>query len=222
MPPDSLCLLTDDGSATTSQLAKDLTDQGWTVVVLSFPESLVPKCRNLPEGVHHITLSDRSEAELEQKLTEIATTYGSIATWIHLHPHLSQNNEFAQNGNIAFLATDKALMQQIFLLAKHLKMPLNTANGSGRRCFLTVARLDGAFGLSRTIDFSPISAGLFGLTKSLNQEWPDVFCRAIDLSPHLDSAAAAQAILAEIHDPNMSITEVAYGEQGRTTLVCEE
>lgn len=53
-PPDSLdfdlpeghiCLITDDGSLTTSQVAELLTDKGWKVVVLSFPNRLFSKHR---------------------------------------------------------------------------------------------------------------------------------------------------------------------------------
>jgi hypothetical protein len=199
-------------------VVQTLTEQNWQVIVLSFPETLVPKRALLPEGIPRIELMDQSEAELKQKLAAITTNHGSIGAFIHLHPRWSLN----PNGNLTYLETDKTLIRQVFLLAKHLKKLLNAGDSLGRKCFLSVARLDGAFGLSQNIEFSPISAGLFGLTKSLNHEWPEVFCRAIDLSPELDSKASAKAILAEIHDPNLGITEVAYGEQGRTTLVCEE
>jgi hypothetical protein len=112
-------------------------------------------------------------------------------------------------------------VKQVFLLAKHLKSSLNQFDGEDRSCFLTTARLDGTFGFSQQSTFSPISAGLFGLTKSLNQEWPKVFCRAIDLAPELKAEQSVQAILAEVHDPNSDILEVAYGTQGRTTLASD-
>ncbi|WP_407636595.1 hypothetical protein [Fischerella muscicola] len=50
-------------------------------------------------------------------------------------------------------------------------------------------------------------------------EWPKVYCRAIDLSPDLSAETSAQHIVAELHDPNRYLTEVAYGSQGRVTLV---
>ena len=85
-----------------------------------------------------------------------------------------------------------------------------------------MARLDGEFGLGQKTNFGAIGAGLFGLTKSLNQEWESVFCRAIDLSPDLDAETSAQHILAELHDPNLLVVEVGYNSQGRVTLVCEQ
>ena len=88
--------------------------------------------------------------------------------------------------------------------------------------FWTVARLDGALGLSRDLDFNPIAGGLFGLTKTLNLEWPQVFCRAIDLHPGIAPDQVAQYVLAELHDPNRLIAEVGYGTQGRVTLVADQ
>jgi len=62
---------------------------------------------------------------------------------------------------------------------------------------------------------------LFGLTKSLRWEWPQVFFRAIDLNPNLDPHESAEYILAELHDSNRYIGEVGYGSQGRVTLVAK-
>jgi hypothetical protein len=59
---------------------------------------------------------------------------------------------------------------------------------------------------------------LFGLTKTLNLEWDDVFCRAIDLQPGMDADLAAEHIVAELSDPNRLLSEVAYSENGRYTL----
>jgi hypothetical protein len=110
-------------------------------------------------------------------------------------------------------------VRHVFLLAGQLKQSLNEAARQGRGYFLTVARLDGKFGLGNTSDSSAVSGGLFGLTKTLNLEWQSVFCRAIDLDSALDASHAVQHIVAELHDPNCLITEVGYGAHGRTTLV---
>lgn len=110
------------------------------------------------------------------------------------------------------------MLQQAFFLAKHLKSSLTQQ--PGRSCFLTIAHLDGEFGLSGKTEFSPIAGGLFGLTKALRWEWQSVYCRAIDLSPDLDVPTSVKYILAELHDPNRLIAEVGYSKHGRTTLVC--
>jgi NAD(P)-dependent dehydrogenase (short-subunit alcohol dehydrogenase family) len=212
-----IALLTDDGSLTTPQLAEVLTQQGWNLVVLRFPQSLVPNCVPLPEGVAAVDLIDLSETHLKEQLASISTTYGTIDTFIHLHPQFL----LSEDAMVTYLKADKALVQQVFLLAKFLKSSLSAVNPLGRNSWITVTRLDGALGVSQQANFSPISAGLLGLTKSLNQEWPGTFCRAIDLSPDLEAEQSAQLILAEMHDPDLGITEVAYSTQGRTTLVCE-
>ena len=75
--------------------------------------------------------------------------------------------------------------------------------------------------MGNRLDFDPISGGLFGLVKTLNLEWESVFCRALDISPELDSETTAKRVIAELHDPNRLITEVAYNPQERATLVVE-
>jgi hypothetical protein len=145
------------------------------------------------------------------------TTHGSLDTFIHLHPQFSMS----QSGEPNTSGVEKAILQHVFLLAKHLKQALVNRSTEGRCSFLSVAWLDGAFGLSRQTDFSAIAAGLFGLTKTLNHEWPTVFCRAIDVNPALSLDQVIQAILAELHDPDLRLTEVGYSTEGRSTLICE-
>ena len=83
---------------------------------------------------------------------------------------------------------------------------------------MTVSRLDGKLGLGATHPYGVIGGGLFGLTKTLALEWPDVFCRAVDLSPDLPTNRAVEAIVAELHDPNRLIVETGWDMSGRVTL----
>lgn len=156
-----------------------------------------------------------SEEHLKQQLTTIANSIGSVGAFVHLNPVF----QTPQNSGLCYLDSEKALLKHVFLMAKYLKQSLNQAASEGRSCFYTIARLDGAFGLEQNLNFSPISAGLFGLTKSLNFEWESVFCRAIDMSRTLDAQQSAEYILSELYDPNRFVSEVGYGSQGRTTLV---
>ncbi|MDB9447908.1 type I polyketide synthase [Anabaena sp. CS-542/02] len=223
-PPDSLdfvvpeghvTVITDDGSLTTSQLAQSLSDRGGKVVILSFPPSIVPQQSPLPAGVNRVVLADMTEELLQHKLSAIATHFGNIAAFIHIHPL------FTPNQQPAYIPQEKAIVKHIFFIAKHLQQSLNQLARYERSCFLSVTRLDGAFGLEHSVNFPVIGAGLFGLTKSLHWEWPRVFTRAIDLSPYADPQTSAAHIIAELHDPNLYITEVAYGSQGRVTLVAD-
>ncbi|WP_414548492.1 beta-ketoacyl synthase N-terminal-like domain-containing protein [Anabaena sp. CCY 0017] len=221
-PPDSLdfalpeghvSVITDDGSLTTSQLAQTLSERGGKVVVLSFPPAIVPQQSPLPGGVNRVVLADMTEELLQHKLSAIATHFGTIGAFIHIHP------VFEANQTPAYIEQEKAIVKHVFFMAKHLKQTLNEVAGYERSCFLTVNRLDGAFGLEHNVNFGVIGAGLFGLTKTLKWEWPKVFTRAIDLSPAINPHQSAEYIIAEMHDPNIYINEVAYGSQGRVTLI---
>jgi hypothetical protein len=159
-------------------------------------------------------LSDVSEAHLQQKLAEISAEHGKPAIIIHMNPISPAESNQPE--------TQKAIVKSVFLLAKHLKETLSGAARLGRAAFVTVARLDGEFGLGKNADFEPVSGGLFGLVKSLNLEWEAVFCRGIDLSPELDAEQSATRIIAELFDPNRLVTEVAHTPEGRTTLIVAE
>ncbi len=218
LPEGHISLITDDGSLTTTKLAHTLIEQGWKVVVLSFPPSLVSQQLPLPAGVTRVTLANMSEQNLQLLLQSVITKHGPIGAFIHLHPQFTPEKP----GHIFYPEAEKAIVKQVFLMAKHLKTTLNNAALlAGRTSFCTVAHLDGEFGLGHQGNFSVIAAGLFGLTKSLRWEWPQVFFRAIDLNPNLDPHESAQYIFAELHDSNRYIGEVGYGSQGRVTLVAK-
>ena len=202
-----ICLLTDDGSPLTVKFAQSLVEQGWKVVVLSFPESIIKERLPLPRGINRLVLADMSEEHLQQQLGAIAKNYGAIGAFIHLSPLTTTTS------------TAKAILKQVFLIAKYLKNSLNVAAKQGRSWFVTVSRLDGQLGVGEKTNFNPINGGLFGLTKTLNLEWEKVFCRAIDISPNLETGTAARSIIAELYDPNCLIAEVGYSSQGRVTLV---
>ncbi|MBG1257909.1 type I polyketide synthase [Nostoc commune] len=217
LPEGHIGLITDDGSLTTYKLTESLIEKGWKVVVISFPQSLIAQQAPLPTGVTRVTLANLSEEHLQQQLQAIASHCGAIGAFIHLHPMFVGNH----TGSISYNESEKAIVKHVFLMAKHLKPFLNEAAKHGRSCFCTVAHLDGAFGLEYKVNFGAIGAGLFGLSKTLRWEWPKVFTRAIDLSPRLDAKQSVQNIIAELHDPNLYISEVGYGSQGRVTIIAD-
>ncbi|NJO07734.1 MAG: hypothetical protein HC876_20660, partial [Chloroflexaceae bacterium] len=211
-PGQTVCVLTSDGTPLTGHVARMLQARGWKVVVLTFPTTLVSNGIALPAGVPQVALSGTSEAQIAQSLQTITAQHGQIGTFLHLHPASSTHT-----GSL-FSEQEKALVQQVFLLAKHLKPALSSATRYGHGRFVTVARLDGAFGLDQQADFSAVGGGLFGLTKTLNLEWPAVFCRALDISASVDPTQTAGYIVAELYDPNRLLTEVGYGVHGRVTV----
>jgi len=213
LPEGNIVLITDDGSPTTSKLAESLIESGFQVVVLSFPQSIIPRPSELPSDIKNIILEDLSQEHLQKQLTAIAANCGSIGAFIHIHPVFNTTSE-----GVNYLTEEKAIIKQVFFIAKHLKKSLNASAENGYGCFFTVARLDGNFGLEQKINFSPIAGGLFGLTKTLTWEWGKGFCRAIDIHPEIDPHNCVKYIQTELHDPNRLITEVGYSTQGRTTI----
>jgi acyl carrier protein len=212
LPAGFIALLTNDGTPATAKLANALTERNWRVVVMNFPQTAVNAFNKLPVHIPQVTLPDLFEANLTQALKGIEEEYGQVGAFIHLNPYSDPAPD------MPFVEAEKAIVKEVFLLAKHLKDSLSAAASAGRSYFMTVARLDGEFGLGSG-SFGAISGGLFGLTKTLSQEWPSVYCRALDLVPHIDPEKVAQYIIAELQDPNRLITEVAYGLRGRMTLV---
>lgn len=202
-------MVSDDGSATAPKLVEALTAKGWQVVVISYGDV---SSSHLPPGIPRVVIKETDDTHIKQQLTTITKKYGAIAAFIHLHP------AFASEDPISYPEADRAIVKQVFLTAKHLKKSLMETAIANFSCFITVTRLDGCFGLAQNSNYSPISGGLSGLTKSLNQEWQPVYCRAIDLSQDLDPQTATNSILAEIHDPNRYLSEVGYTRDLRSTL----
>ncbi len=213
-PEDYVSLLVNDGSALTTNVAELLLKKGKKVVVLTLPENLVARESTLPDKAKNIVLESTSDESIKSALDGIK----NIGSFIHLHPHF----EIADGDFSQFFEREKAIIKTVFLIAKHLKQPLDKSGKISRACFMTVCHLDGEFGLGNNAKSSPICGGLFGLTKTLNLEWQKVFCRAIDLHPELSLKESAEYILSEMHDPDSKILEVGYTKKGRQTLVAEK
>ena len=108
------------------------------------------------------------------------------------------------------------------LAAKHTHPALlNTARTGTRAAFVTVTRIDGALGFVG--DGDPVGAlagGVGGVVKTLCVEHPELFSRALDIHPALDTDRFTAAVLAELHDSAIDTPEVGVGELGdRQTLV---
>jgi acyl carrier protein len=207
---NQISLVVDDGSELTTKLAENLISHGIKVVVLSLPQTLVLRKSVLSDSVEQVSLNEIAEESIRSTLKKVEQEFGPVGIFIHLDP--------PGNGLEEFSETEKKIVKIVFLMAKHLKENLTLAGKNGYAAFITVTHLDGQFGLSMSNPAEPVSGGLFGLTKTLNLEWEDVFCRAIDLIPEMDSEMAAGCITAELFDPNRLISEVAYNKNGRFTL----
>jgi NAD(P)-dependent dehydrogenase (short-subunit alcohol dehydrogenase family) len=110
------------------------------------------------------------------------------------------------------------LLRDALLGLQHAAPGLLQAAQQGGAVFVTVSRLDGAFGLGNLDPLrAPIDGGLAGLAKTAQHEWPGVRCKALDLGPDLSSPdQAAESILEEMFLAGP--LEVGLGAGGRITL----
>jgi hypothetical protein len=210
LPPGHVCLVSGDGTSLTTTLVRNLSARGWPVVLLQ-PATHGEVAADLPGQIPVVTLTAPEEGAVRDALAAVAL-HGSVGTVVILPSQLE-----ADEG-----PWNTESLRVPFLLAKYLQPALNAAAASfpnTRAGFVTVTRMDGALGLAGNISAHPVSAGILGLTKSLRLEWPEVFCRAIDLDPAMEPEAAAGVVLGELFDPDRLTVEVGWGSQGRVTLI---
>ncbi|MBL4869103.1 MAG: SDR family NAD(P)-dependent oxidoreductase, partial [Pseudomonadales bacterium] len=211
------CLITDDGTTLTTELADALCRVGHTVVVLRFPLDMVAERSQLGEGIAQVELKNMEEDHLVDVLNVVNEEMGQVANFVHL----DASYQVGEQGGLDYSERKKLVLQHVFLLAKHLKPALNTpadVDGSqARNTFITVAHLDGRLGYGDG-KFSVVGGGFFGLTKTMNLEWPAVFCRAIDIHRNIAGSDAAAIVLAEMLAADINHVEVGYTKEGRATL----
>ncbi len=87
---------------------------------------------------------------------------------------------------------EETFIGQAFGVLRAAAPALERAGARGGGAFLTVSRLDGAFGLNGLAwDACPTTGGLAGLAKTAGHEWPGVHCKAVDLDPAFGSPEQA-------------------------------
>ncbi|MBD0255210.1 MAG: SDR family NAD(P)-dependent oxidoreductase, partial [Cytophagales bacterium] len=197
----SVALLTHDGTDLTGKLARALTERKFRVVVLCLPGVNCPPV----EDATLVSLPPAGDNQVQQVIGRIGEQ-GTISLFVHLHPA----------GNASAGA-----VQAVFWIAKHLHAVFHGSE-QGPAAFMTVLRLDGALGYGAGNAFDWQAGGLTGLVKSLNREWPGVYCRAVDLHPALGAGPAVECLLAELQDTDVALAEVGYDAGLRRATVATE
>ncbi len=142
----------------------------------------------------------------------------------------TEGNGIAQIGGLVLLASpedrtgriwgeaSENQLKRAFALAKRVGPMLRDA-ASGGALFVTVSRMDGAFGLTGG-SFDPVQGGLAGLTKTVAREWPGVRCKALDVAASWDDVGAiAAAIAGELaSDGAIEVGLDAAGRRGLETI----
>lgn len=207
LPATHHVLITNDGSALTTEVLNVLKAKGNKVVVLNLPG------QTAPASEHLVQLAAHSDEAVKTAIESIESSYGKTGSFIHLHPHFEfQKGNFAQH-----FQSERAIVKTLFLLAKYLQKDLNELGEQQRANFLSVTRMDGKLGQGKRGNTSIVGGGITGLVKCLNLEWPAVFCRAVDIQPEIPSNQIANQIVEELHDADVTIIEVGRSEEGRKT-----
>ena len=225
---DSCIVITDDGH-NAGLLAEKLNAKGLTVAVIRNPQTITVAHSPLSSDIKSYTLSSIDDAQIALVIADIKADLGAehtIAGFIHLQPQATANSNELMSCTVAA----KAAVDNAFLWAKHLHAEFAKPTQGSRLCYFTVSRLDGGFGYLDNTQLATAElnqAALSGLSKTLSHEWPQVFCRALDIANNIDTTSFADAIVAELFDidgANASadrINEVGISNQGRVTLVAE-
>ncbi|SEW00666.1 polyketide-type polyunsaturated fatty acid synthase PfaA [Chitinophaga sp. YR573] len=210
-------IITDNGSKLLTDLVDNLLNLSVNVILLHLPESLGKKVPDTKPGkATHVSLSSVSDEAIKQAFDETAQKYNTITGVI-----CTFENHDASSLNT--IINDQLYLKAAFFIAKHFKLRLNKQDITGARpFFISVSQIDGYLGFNNNSNLSLIQGGNCGLIKTIGLEWPDVFCRSIDIRPGMDTQVAASLIMGELLDPNMETKEVALTENTRNTIVAEE
>ncbi len=209
------CLITDNGEKVTYNTAKALQSLGWNVTVMQMPSSLIAKPSSLPKGVKSVKLAKGTVEELEKTLNAV-TSSQNLNGFIYL------SSKPSDKGNkLKFSKRESTLLKLTFFSATYLQQALTNKPDTGRNFFISTSYMDGEIGTAGTVRFELNQGGLNGLIKTVNLEWDDVFCRAIDLNPKITDKQASGLIIDELFDPDLSVTEVGLSGKDRMTLFGE-
>lgn len=196
-----------------------MNKQGWkNIVLLRFSDATLKYSQNPHEAISNTyALKSEKETDLSPLLKQIEQENGVIGSFIHIQPAAVVKSE----DQLLTSDLQKTVLKQVFFIAKHLKDSLTKPVKTARNSFLVVTRINGQLGFGDPRYSSPITGGLYGLVKTANIEWKNVFCRSIDIDPDMDEAYAAEHIVTELSDADYRLTEVGYIEDKRSTLIAE-
>ncbi|MGW0634210.1 SDR family NAD(P)-dependent oxidoreductase [Nocardia salmonicida] len=190
-------LIVDHGEVTAATLASGLEQQGWTVHTAS-----VAAADNAGVAAwDSATVQGAIESALKDvvRLDLCLTVLPADSQW------LVGGHRLADTIHTATLVHDRLVA---------------TAEAGTRAAFVTLTRIDGVLGhRGDRAAAAAVVGGVSGLVKTLAQEAPGLFCRALDLSPHLTDEALVESLLAELDDAATDAREVGVdAERTRRTL----
>ncbi len=139
--------------------------------------------------------------------------------------NLAQLDGLVPSDNLAGLiliaplsGSDDLFLKNAFRLMQLAEPALNATADKSGAVMATVSRLNGCFGMADGGAVTDaLSGGLAGLTKTAGHEWPEVACKAFDLSADLtDVNKIAEMLVAELLADG--VQEVGFSTEGLQTL----
>ncbi|MEU4646645.1 SDR family NAD(P)-dependent oxidoreductase [Nocardia fluminea] len=190
-------LIVDHGDNTAATLATGLEQQGWTVRTAA-----VAARDDAGVGAWDgATVQAAIESALKDvvRLDLCLTVLPADSQW------LVGGHRLADTIHTATLVHDRLVA---------------TAEAGTRAAFVTLTRIDGVLGhRGDRAAAAAVVGGVSGLVKTLAQEAPGLFCRAVDLSPQLSDEALIVSFLAELDDAALDAREVGVdADRTRWTL----
>ncbi len=119
---------------------------------------------------------------------------------------------------------DQTFMKESFLLVQRASKYLRATGKIGAAILASVTKMGGKFGLSDLKGTCPVAGGIAGLIKTADKEWPEVYCKAIDVNKTDSINDMAESIVDEClsRDPLGNLIEVGIthdsGTKKRYTL----
>ncbi|MEU3500045.1 SDR family NAD(P)-dependent oxidoreductase [Streptomyces hundungensis] len=199
--PQPTALVLDDGSELAGAVSAALSAQGWELRTVPLPGTATDSG----------ALDDWREDTLRERITAVLGSSERLDLCV-----LPAGRGVPSAGAEAAIAR----LSHAVLVAKHVTPVLkDTVRAGYRAAFMAVTQLDGALGLdgSGGDEAAALLGGLGGLVKAVGVEEPELFCRAVDVAPELDPAAAAARFVTETTDASR-VSEVAWDGTRRACL----
>jgi acyl transferase domain-containing protein len=190
-------LIVDHGDDTAATVASGLEQQGWTVhtasVVAADNAGVAAWDGAVVQGAIESALKDAVRLDL------CLTVLPADSQW------LVGGHRLADTIHTATLVHERLVA---------------TAAAGTRAAFVTLTRIDGVLGhRGDRAAAAAVVGGVSGLVKTLAQEAPGLFCRALDLAPDLTGESLLESLLAELDDAATDVREVGVdAERTRRTL----
>ncbi|MBL1141034.1 MAG: SDR family NAD(P)-dependent oxidoreductase [Proteobacteria bacterium] len=109
---------------------------------------------------------------------------------------------------------DKQYLLNIFSLVQRCADQLKKSKG----ILASITTLGGSFGFENSLEGNPVQAGLYGIIKTADKEWPDVHCKSIDIN---QSSASVDLVQQELF-LNGPLEVGLLNEQAREPILEED